>query len=117
MCVDVNNSTTPASYTPGQYGFPQKLALESTTCGVAQSNWFRKFGTPFPNQDLVCNTNLLATGIGLNLTTEVVTIGRQFSVSAFKEGQEDLDGMPWFVLNHQVASYQNNTRLTLINNL
>jgi hypothetical protein len=38
-------------------------------------------------------------------------------VSSFKAGQDDLDEMPWFVLNRQVASYLNNTRLTLINNL
>jgi hypothetical protein len=91
--------------------------LESTTCGVATGNWFIKFGVPFPNQDLVCNTDLLATGLSLNLTTEVVTIGRQFSVSAYKTGSDDLDEMPWFVLNRQVASYLNNTSLTLINNL
>lgn len=117
MCVDIQNLTTPETYTPGQYGFPQKLVLESTTCGVALANWFTKFKTPFPYQDLVCNTKLLETGIGLNLTTEVVSIGRQFSVSSFKAGQDDLDEMPWFVLNRQVASYLNNTRLTLINNL
>jgi len=67
---------------------------------VATGNWFRKFGTPFPNPDLVCNTGLLATGVSLNLTTEVVTIGRQFSAKLYKEGEDELEDMPWFVLNH-----------------
>ena len=117
ICVDITNTSTPLEYTPAQYGFPQKLVLESTTCGVAQGNWFTKFRIPFPYPDLVCNTDLLASGLTLNLTTEVVTIGRQFSASLYKNGDDELEEMPWFLINHQVASYLNNTRLTIINGL